>query len=129
MRSLGRLQELDEGVDLAIRVGKRAVGPDDVIGVPDLVADWQLRSDAPIGGLLRESIPFHQALALERRIARDDDDHVEVGSASCLEEQRDVGDGRAASNRRARLVEYALAARLITSADLAWLDAVGPEKA
>jgi hypothetical protein len=35
-----------------------------------------------------------------------------------------VGDGRAASNRRARLVEYALAARLITTADLAWLDAV-----
>jgi hypothetical protein len=39
-----------------------------------------------------------------------------------------VGDGRAASNRRARLVEYALAARLITTADLAWLDAVGPER-
>jgi hypothetical protein len=38
-----------------------------------------------------------------------------------------VGDGRAASNRRARLVEYALAARLITTADLGWLDAVGPE--
>ncbi|HEX2896409.1 MAG TPA: hypothetical protein VHO29_20565 [Marmoricola sp.] len=37
-----------------------------------------------------------------------------------------VGQGRAASNRRARLVEYALAARLITTADLAWLDALGP---
>jgi hypothetical protein len=39
-----------------------------------------------------------------------------------------VGDGRAASNRRARLVEYALAARLITTADLAWLDAVRQEE-
>lgn len=39
-----------------------------------------------------------------------------------------VGDGRAASNRRARLVEYALAARLITTADLAWLDAVEPQR-
>lgn len=29
---------------------------------------------------------------------------------------------RAASNRRARLVEYALAARLVTKADLEWLD-------
>jgi hypothetical protein len=39
-----------------------------------------------------------------------------------------VGDGRAASNRRARLVEYALAARLITGADLVWLDAVDPSR-
>jgi len=31
---------------------------------------------------------------------------------------------RSASSRRARLVEYALAARLISSADLEWLDAV-----
>lgn len=36
-----------------------------------------------------------------------------------------VSDGsRAASNRRARLVEYTLAARLITPQDLQWLDAV-----
>jgi hypothetical protein len=33
--------------------------------------------------------------------------------------------GRNASNRRAKLVEYALAARLITVDDLVWLDAVG----
>ena len=37
-----------------------------------------------------------------------------------------IGESRAASNRRARLVEYALAARLITAADLVWLDAVDP---
>lgn len=35
-----------------------------------------------------------------------------------------VGDGRAASNRRARLVEYALAARLVTREDLDLLDSV-----
>jgi hypothetical protein len=42
-----------------------------------------------------------------------------------------VGDGtRTASNRRSRLVEYALAARLVTSADLVWLDSarVGPAR-
>ena len=33
-----------------------------------------------------------------------------------------VGAERAASNRRARLVEYALAARLVTTEDLVWLD-------
>jgi hypothetical protein len=37
-----------------------------------------------------------------------------------------IGESRAASNRRARLVEYALAARLITAADLVWLDPVDP---
>jgi len=36
-----------------------------------------------------------------------------------------VSDGiRPASNRRARLVEYALAARLVTTSDLEWLDAL-----
>lgn len=36
-----------------------------------------------------------------------------------------VSDDRgAASNRRSRLVEYTLAARLVTAADLAWLDAL-----
>jgi len=36
---------------------------------------------------------------------------------------------QAANNRRARLVEYALASRLVTSADLQWLDALDAERA
>ncbi len=41
-----------------------------------------------------------------------------------------VGDRRSsASNRRARLVEYALAARLMTTKDLAYLDAIDPDVA
>ena len=32
--------------------------------------------------------------------------------------------GRTASNRRVRLVEYALAARLVTAEDIVWLDSI-----
>ena len=91
-----RTQLRNQRVDLGVGVGKRAVGHHHVVRGAHLVGDGPLRREALVGLLVGQAVALHQSRPLPRRIARHDDDGVEVTGTAGLEQQRDVGDHRTA---------------------------------